>query len=164
MILTKFLDQEVGMKAFLVAVLLALLATEAATAAAPEQTFTPWDRTRVIPASAEACPFPIQVHSSGTFHDWVFSDGRKMTILNDFHIVWTNLDSGVSAETPLGGPVIVYPDGTVVINGNNGRFIGQGEGLAYADLGRTVTTVEGLVFSAGQHSETLFPDVCAALD
>ena len=60
--------------------------------------------------------------------------------------------------------MIVYPDGTVVVNGNNGRFIGKGEGVAVADLGRTVTTVEGLVFSAGQHSETLFPDVCAALD
>jgi hypothetical protein len=68
------------------------------------------------------------------------------------------------AATPLGGPAIVYPDGTVVINGLNGRFIGQGEGIAFADIGRTVTTVEGLVFAAGQHSEALFPDVCEALD
>ena len=66
--------------------------------------------------------------------------------------------------SPLGGPAIVYPDGTVVINGNNARFISQGDGPVYADLGRTITTVEGVVFSAGQHSETLFPNVCAALD
>ena len=46
---------------------------------------------------------------------------------------------------------------------NNGRFIAQGEGLVFADLGRTITTVEGVVFSAGQHSETLFPNVCEAL-
>lgn len=152
------------MKAVLVTALLALLAAPAALAGAPEQTTTPWDRTRVIPASTETCSFPIQVHSSGTIHDWTFSDGRQMTILENFHIEWTNLETGVVAATPLGGPAIVYPDGTLVINGNNGRFIGQGEGIAYADLGRTITTVEGVVFSAGQHSEALFPDVCAALD
>jgi hypothetical protein len=118
----------------------------------------------VIPASAETCPFPIQVHSSGTIHTWTYSDGTVKTILHNFHIEWTNLDTGLVARTPLGGPAIVYPDGTVVINGNNGRFIGRGEGIAVADLGRTVTTVEGVIFSAGQHSANLFPDVCAALD
>jgi hypothetical protein len=152
------------MKQVFVAVLLALVLAPLARADAPEQTTTPWDRTRVIPASAETCPFPIQVHSSGTIHTWTFSDGTQQTILHNFHIEWTNLDTGVVARTPLGGPAIVYPDGTLVINGNNGRFIGHGEGIAYADLGRTITTVEGVVFSAGQHSETLFPDVCAALD
>jgi hypothetical protein len=152
------------MKQVFVAVLLALLLAPLARAEAPEQTTTPWDRTRVIPASPETCPFPIQVHSSGTIHTWTYSDGTQKTILNDFHIEWTNLDTGVVARTPLGGPAIVYPDGTLVINGNNGRFIGQGEAIAYADLGRTITTVEGVVFSAGQHSENLFPDVCAALD
>jgi hypothetical protein len=52
----------------------------------------------------------------------------------------------------------------VVVDGNNGRFIAQGEGPVYSDVGRTVTTLEGVIFSAGQHSETLFPNVCAALD
>ena len=152
------------MKPLLVVAMLTLTLAPAALAAAPQQETTPWDRTRVIPASAETCTFPIQVHSSGTIHTWTFSDGRQMTILHEFHIEWTNLETGVVARTPLGGPVIVYPDGTVVIDGNNGRFIGHGEGIAFADLGRTVTTVEGVVFSAGQHSGTLFPDVCAALD
>jgi hypothetical protein len=48
-----------------------------------------------------------------------------------------------------------------VIDGNNARFIAPGQGPVFADLGRTITTVEGVVFSAGQHSELLFPDVCA---
>ena len=54
----------------------------------------------------------------------------------------------------------MYPDGTVVINGNNGRFIGKGEGVAGADLGRTVTTVEGVVFPpacTGRSSPTSAP-------
>jgi hypothetical protein len=152
------------MKKVLLGALVALLLVPAALAGGPDQTTTPWDRTRLIPAGPEACPFPIQVHSSGTIHTWIYDDGTQKTILHNFHIEWTNLDTGLVATTPLGGPVIVYPDGTVVVNGNNGRFIAKGEGVAVADLGRTVTTVEGVIFSAGQHSETLFPDVCAALD
>ena len=85
------------------------------------------------------------------------------TILPNFEIDWTNLDSGAVVRSPLGGPAIVDPDGNLIINGNNGRFIAHGEGLVYADLGRTITTIEGVVFSAGQHSETLFPNVCEAL-
>jgi hypothetical protein len=45
-----------------------------------------------------------------------------------FKTLWTNLDTGASAVSPLAGPAIVYPDGTVVVDGNNGRFIAQGEG------------------------------------
>lgn len=46
----------------------------------------------------------------------------------------------------------------------NGRLVGEGNELGYVDIGRTVTTVEGLaLFSAGRHSETLFPNVCQAL-
>ena len=152
------------MKKVVLAVLVALLLAPAVLAAGPDQTTTPWDRTRLIAAGPDACPFPIQVHSSGTIHTWTYDDGTQKTILSNFHIEWTNLDTGLVAETPLGGPVIVYPDGTVVIDGNNGRFIAKGEGVAVADLGRTVITVEGVVFSAGLHSDALFPDVCAALD
>ena len=152
------------MRALFVLAVLAVALVPAARAGGPLQTTTDWDRTRVIPASAETCPFAIQVHSSGVIHTWTYADGTVKTILHDFHIEWTNLATGTVATTPLGGPAITYPDGTVVINGNNGRFIGHGEGPAVADLGRTVTTVEGVVFAAGQHSEALFPDVCAALD
>ena len=152
------------MKKVLLAAVLALMLVPLAQAAGPVQDTSPWDRTRVIPAGADSCPFAIQVHSTGTVHTWTYEDGTVKTILQNFHIVWTNLATGKVATTPLGGPAIVYPDGTVVINGNNGRFIAPGQGPVVADLGRTITTVEGVVFAAGQHSESLFPDVCAALD
>jgi opacity protein-like surface antigen len=151
------------MKHVLVAAVLALALAPLAQAAGPVQSTSPWDRTRVIPAGADSCAFAIQVHSSGTIHTWTYPDGTVKTILQNFHIEWTNLETGKVATTPLGGPAIVYPDGTVVINGNDARFIAPGEGPVIADLGRTITTVEGVVFSAGQHSESLFPDVCAAL-
>jgi hypothetical protein len=152
------------MKNVLVATVLALVLAPLAKAAGPVQTTTPWDRTRVIAAGPDTCSFAIQVHSTGTIHTWTYSDGTVKTILQNFHIEWTNLATGKVATTPLGGPAIEYPDGTVVINGNNARFIAPGEGPVVADLGRTITTVEGLVFAAGQHSETLFPSVCAALE
>jgi len=152
------------MKQLFVGAILALVLVPLAQAGGPVQTTTPWDRARVIPASSETCAFPIQVHSTGTIHTWTYDDGTLKTILQNFRTEWTNLDTGAVVASPLGGPAIVYPDGTVVINGNNGRFISQGEGPVYADLGRTITTVEGVVFSAGQHSETLFPNVCAAVD
>src|SRR5262245_21205696 len=152
------------MKQLLVAVAVALALAPAALADAPQQTVTPWDRTRVIAAGPEACAFPIQVHSTGTIRQWSYSDGTVKTMLQGgFKTEWTNLETESSVTSPLAGPAIVEPDGTVVINGNNGRFIAQGEGPVYTDLGRTITTVEGVIFSAGQHSETLFPNVCAAL-
>ena len=151
------------MKKIFVAAMLALVLVPLARAEAPVQTTTPWDRTRVIAASSETCAFPIQVHSSGTIHTWTYSDGTVKTILPNFEMDWTNLDSGAVVRSPLGGPAIVDPDGNLIINGNNGRFIAHGDGLVYADLGRTITTIEGVVFSAGQHSETLFPNVCEAL-
>jgi hypothetical protein len=152
------------MKQVFVAAMLALVLAPLAQAGGPVQSTTPWDRTRVIPASAESCAFSIQVHSTGTIHTWTYEDGTQKTILQNFHIEWTNLDTGAAATSPLGGPAIAYPDGTVVIDGNNARFIAPGAGPVYADLGRTITAVEGVVFSAGQHSETLFPNVCEALD
>jgi opacity protein-like surface antigen len=152
------------MKLLLVAAALAALFVSTALAAGPVQTTTQWDRTRVIPAGPDACPFPIQVHSVGTIREWTYSDGTVKTMLQGgFKTEWTNLETGESVTSPLAGPANGDPDGTVVINGNNGRFIAQGEGPVYADLGRTITTVEVVVFSAGQHSETLFPNVCAAL-
>jgi hypothetical protein len=153
------------MRLLLAAAAVALALVPVALADAPQQTVTPWDRTRVIAAGPDACPFAIQVHSTGTIRQWTYADGTVKTMLQGgFKTVWTNLDTGASVVSPLAGPAIVYPDGTVVVDGNNGRFIAQGEGPVYADLGRTITTVEGVIFSAGQHSETAFPNVCAALD
>lgn len=148
------------MKRFLTVALLALGLVPAAQADAPVQETIAFDRTRI----ELGCGFPIQVHSSGTIHLWTFADGTRQTILHNFHIQWTKIETGETLSTPLGGPVIEYPDGTVVINGMNGRLVGQPNQLGYVDIGRTVFTVEGLVFSAGRHSDALFPDVCLAFD
>ena len=121
------------MKQVFVAAVLALVLVPLAHAAGPVQGSTPWDRTRVIDASAESCPFAIQVHSTGTIHTWTYADGTVKTILQDFHIEWTNLETGKVAATPLGGSAIVYPGGTAVINGNNARFIGPGQGPVLAE-------------------------------
>ena len=152
------------MKYLLAVAALALLLPVAAGAAAPQVTETEWNSTRVIPAGAASCPFDIQVHSQGLIRDTLYEDGTLKRILQQhFYTEWTNLENGKSVVSPLAGPGIFYPDGTIVINGNNGRFIAHGEGPVYTDLGRTITTLEGVIFSAGQHSPTLFPNVCAAL-
>ena len=149
---------------FVIATLVLLVLPAAAGAAGPQQTTIEWNSTRVIPASAATCAFPIQVHSEGLIHNFLYEDGSVKTILQQhFFTQWTNLETGESVVSPLAGPAIAYPDGTVVINGNNGRFIAQGGGPVFTDLGRTITTLEGLIFAAGQHSDTLFPNVCEAL-
>jgi hypothetical protein len=141
-----------------------LALTPVARAEPPQQIRTEWNSTRVIAASAETCAFPIQVHSEGLIHDFVYADGTVKRVLQQhFFTEWTNLENGKVLRSPLAGPGIFYPDGTIVINGNNGRFIAHGEGPVYSDVGRTITTLEGVIFSAGQHSESLFPNVCAAL-
>ena len=148
------------MKRFFVVALVALGLAPAAAAEAPTQETTAWDRTRI----ELGCGFPIQVHSSGTIRVWTFSDGTQKTILQDFKIEWTKVSTGEMLSSPLGGPAIQYPDGTLVINGMNGRLVGQPHEFGYVDIGRTVFDVEGLVFAAGQHSDALFPDVCLAFD
>ena len=143
-------------------VALALGLVPAAFAAPPVQTDFDWNSTRVIAASGATCPFDIQVHSEGLIHTWTYDDGTvKTMLLRGFKIEWTNLETGKVLSGPLAGPAIQEPDGTLVINGNNGRLMDGNVG--YEDVGRTVWTVEGLVFAAGQHNEALFPDVCAAL-
>ena len=44
-----------------------------AAAAAPSVTITPWNSTRTIAASTDTCPFPIVVHSEGTFRAFPYS-------------------------------------------------------------------------------------------
>jgi hypothetical protein len=148
------------MRRLLMIAALALSVTPVALAAAPVQNTIAWDRTRI----ELGCGFPIQVHSSGTIRVWTFSDGTQKTILQDFKIEWTKVSTGETLSSPLGGPAIQYPDGTLVINGMNGRLVGQPHELGYVDIGRTVFDVEGLVFAAGQHSDALFPNVCLAFD
>jgi hypothetical protein len=151
-------------KPIFIAALLVLVLAPIARAEGPEQIRTAWNSTRVIGASPETCSFPIQVHSEGLIHDFVYSDGTVKRVLQQHFVTeWTNLENGKVLRSPLAGPGIFYPDGTIVINGNDGRFIAHGEGPVYSDVGRTITTLEGVIFSAGQHSESLFPNVCAAL-
>ena len=157
-----------------VAVLLLAVAPVAA-AAGPTVTITPWNSTRTIAASSDTCPFPIVVHSEGTLRESVFSNGRDVTQVSDFHIVWTNPLSGKSVTSALGGPMIAVSNGdgtaTVTINGNDVSFTAPGMGLIFADVGRLVyiadesdlTTPLVVLQSTGHQDTALFPAVCAAL-
>src|ERR671926_391185 len=151
--------------------LLALVLGGASTAVAdaPTVTLTPWDRTRVIPASAESCPFDVVVHSQGAFREEVFSSGRDVTTVEDFHLTWSNPLSGKSLASPLAGPFIAEPNGdgtvTVTIDGNNGRFVAPSYGLLFADVGRLVyiadpsdlSTPLQILQSSGHQDATPFP-------
>jgi hypothetical protein len=147
----------------------------AAAADAPTVTLTPWERTRVIAASAETCPFDIVVHSEGTFREAVFSSGRDVTTVEDFHLTWSNPVSGKSLASPLAGPFIAEPNGdgtvTVTIDGNNGRFTAPGFGLLFANVGRLVYVADAsdlntpleILQSTGHQDASPFPQICAAL-
>jgi hypothetical protein len=154
---------------------LVLAAASAAVADAPTVTITPFERTRVIPASAATCPFDIVVHSEGTFRETVFSNGRDVTTVENFHITWTNPANGETLKSPLAGPFIAEPNGdgtvTVTINGNNGRFTAPGYGLLFAQVGRLVYVADPsdlntplqILQSTGHQDSDLFPNVCAGL-
>src|ERR671932_2374723 len=99
---------KLGMLVGLVALVLGAAST--ATADAPTVTITPFDRTRVIAASPETCPFDIVVHSTGTFRETVFSSGRDVTTVENFHITWSNPAAGKTVTSPLAGPFIAEPN------------------------------------------------------
>ena len=154
---------------------LILVLVPVAAASAPKVTITPWNSTRTIAASSDTCAFPIVVHSEGTFRESVFSDGRDVTTVSDFHITWTNPESGKSVHSALGGPFIAQSNGdgtaTVTINGNDALFAAPGIGLFFGDVGRLVyiasesdLSVPLVVLQSTGHQDTaLFPAVCAAL-
>lgn len=156
-------------------VALMLAVAPVAAAVGPTVTITPWNSTRTIAASSDTCPFPIIVQSQGTFRESVFSNGRDVTTVSDFHIVWTNPLSGESVTSALGGPFIAESNGdgtaTVTINGNDALFAAPGIGLFFADVGRLVyiadesdlTTPLVVLQSTGHQDTALFPAVCAAL-
>jgi hypothetical protein len=156
-------------------VALVLAVVPVAAAAGPTVTITPWNSTRTIAASSDTCPFPIVVHSQGTFRESVFSSGRDVTQVSDFHIVWTNPLTGKSVTSALGGPFIAVSNGdgtaTVTINGNDASFTAPGMGLFFADVGHLVyiadesdlTTPLVVLQSTGHQDTELFPGVCAAL-
>jgi hypothetical protein len=155
--------------------LAALVLVPVAAASAPAVTITPWNSTRTIAASPDTCAFPIVVHSEGTFRESVFSDGRDVTTVSDFHITWTNSESGTSVHSVLGGPFIARSNGdgtaTVMIDGNDALFAAPGIGLFFGDVGRLVyiadesdlSTPLVVLQSTGHQDTALFPAVCAAL-
>jgi len=146
-----------------------------AAAAAPTVTITPWNSTRTIAAGPDTCAFPIVVHSEGTFREAVHSNGRDVTTVSDFHITWTNADSGTFVTSALGGQFTSVPNGdgtaTVTIDGNNASFAAPGIGLFFADVGRLVyvasesdlSTPLVVLQSTGHQDASPFPAVCAAL-
>jgi hypothetical protein len=152
-----------------------LVAASAAVADAPTVTITPWDRTRVIAASAETCPFDIVVHSQGTFREEVFSSGRDVTTVENFHLTWSNPLNGKSLASPLAGPFIAEPNGngtfTVTIDGNDGRFVALGFGLLFAQVGHLVYIADAsdlntplqIIQSTGHQDASPYPGICAAL-
>src|SRR5690348_10274284 len=151
------------------------VAAPAAGASAPDVTTTPWNSTRTSAAGADTCPFPIVVHSEGTIRESVYSSGRDVRTVSDFHITWTNPLSGNSVNSALGGPMIVQSnsDGTatVTINGNDALFTAPGMGVFFADVGRLVYIADEndlntplvVLQSTGHQDAALFPAVCAAL-
>src|SRR3954451_20918248 len=157
------------------AMTLLLVVVPIAAASAPNVTVTPWNSTRSIAASPDTCAFPIIVHSQGTFRQSVYSNGRAVTTVSDFHIVWTNPQSGKSVTSALGGPMIAESNGdgtaTVTINGNDALFAAPGMGVFFADVGRLVyiadesdlSTPLVVLQSTGHQDTALFPAVCAAL-
>jgi hypothetical protein len=146
-----------------------------AAASAPTVTITPWNSTRTIVASPDTCAFPIVVHSQGTFRESVYSNGRDVTTVSDFHITWTNAQNGTSVNSVLGGPFVAVSNGdgtaTVTIDGNDALFAAPGIGLFFADVGRLVyiasesdlSTPLVVLQSTGHQDTALFPAVCAAL-
>lgn len=147
----------------------------AASAAAPTVVETQVDRTRVIAASPDFCPFDFVVHTQGVRRDTTFENGRVATILHDFTVTYTNPVNGRSVRTVLAGPFEVEPnaDGTVTvtINGNDGLFTIPGQGIVFGDVGRLVYianpddpfTPLQVLQSTGRQDPTPFPAVCSGL-
>ncbi|HEX6701212.1 MAG TPA: hypothetical protein VF101_10820 [Gaiellaceae bacterium] len=158
-----------------ISILTLALGAANATAAAPTVTETHVDRTRVVAANPDTCPFDFVVHSEGFRRDTLFSDGRSTILLHDFTVTYTNPAAGKSVRSVLAGPVIVEPnaDGTitVIVDGNDGLFTIPGEGIVFGDVGRLVyvaspddpfTPLE-ILQSTGHQDPSPFPAVCAGL-
>jgi hypothetical protein len=153
----------------------ALVLVAGAMADQPTTTIVHFDRTRTIAAGPDACSFPILVHSVGDLRETVFSNGKDSTHAVDFHINWSNPESGKAITTALGGPFVVEPNGdgtvTVTINGNDAIFTAPGLGVVFAQVGKVVYIADAsdvltpitILKSTGQQDPSFFPAVCTAL-
>jgi hypothetical protein len=160
-------------KAILAAAVCAAFAAPAASADAPERVFIDWSSSRIIPAGPGACPFAIHVRSEGDIRDVFFADGRFTRHLSDFHVTWTNVETGQTLETVLAGPLIAEPNGdgtyTVRVPGNDGNFVEPGEGPVFSQVGQIVYTADANLNPIdvqavhGRYDAALFPTICAGL-
>ena len=141
----------------------------------PSKTATQTDRTSTIAASPGTCPFNIVAHSQGTLYEADYPNGKIVLTVSDFHITYSNLLSGKSLKTALGGPIIIEPnsDGTVTvtIDGNDGLFTAPGTGIIYGNAGQLVylaspddpfTPIQ-ILKATGHEDPSPFPAVCGAL-
>jgi hypothetical protein len=156
---------------------IALLALAPVAAAdKPVTTELNLDRTGMVPAGPNTCPFPFTFHTVGTLRQTTFSDGRVVTHAVSFKVTYTNPANGKQATTVLAGPIIVEPNGdgtvTVTINGNDGHITAPGQGAVFAAVGKlvyiadaddpTLTPIE-IVKSTGRQDPSQFPGTCEAL-
>ena len=153
-----------------VGALLALAPTAAADQ--PVRSEQHFDRTRT---ATGFCPFPIVIHSEGTFTETVFSNGKDVTHAVAVKITYTNPANGRSVSTVLAGPFIVEPNGdgtvTVTIHGNDAHETVQGEGTIYASVGTLVYIADPaapevpltILKSTGQQDPAQFPVTCEGL-
>ena len=150
--------------------LLALAPTAAADQ--PVRSEQHFDRTRT---ATGFCPFPIVIHSEGTFTETVFSNGKDVTHAVAVKITYTNPTNGRSVSTVLAGPFIVEPNGdgtvTVTIHGNDAHETVPGEGTIYASVGTLVYIADAaapevpltILKSTGQQDPAQFPVTCEGL-
>ena len=166
--------------AAVIACALAVLVTPLAGATAPTVTQTEVNRDVLLEASPATCDFDIVAHIEGTrvVTDYTDRDGnlvRRVILLRQFTITYTNPLSGKSLSTPLGGPVIgePQPDGSwlVTVPGNDGRFVVPGEGIVFANVGLRIGThvgplsgaIDDILKSVGIQDSSEFPAVCSGL-
>ena len=146
-----------------------------AAADRPETTVTHLDRTGMIAAGPNTCPFPFMFHTEGTLRETVFSNGKDVTHAVSFHVTYTNPANGTTLVTTLAGPFVIEPNGdgtvTVTINGNDGHLTAPGEGSIFAAVGKLVYIADAadpftpltIVKSTGQQDASQFPATCEGL-
>lgn len=168
------------LSAAVLACAVAAVAVPLAGANAPSVTTTDINRDVLIAAGPGTCAFDIVAHLEGTrvITDYTDRDGnlvRRVILLRQFTITYTNPLSGKSLSTPLAGPVIgePQPDGSwlVTIPGNDGRFVIPGQGIVFANVGLRIGThvgslsgaIDDIIKSVGIQDDSEFPAVCSGL-
>jgi len=131
---------------------------------------------------SEECGFAIQEQITGTLRHTTIFDAEGHPLIHhhafiDFHIIWTNLDTGTSVSTvsPAGEHLLGDPDTGVVILSLTGLLFHvsePGDGTLVLDAGRTLLRLfldsdrnvigAELIRETGVHTG-LVPGLCTAL-